>query len=88
MFSSNDNSDNSRDHVSLLENFDELDDVPTTSKTKTKQKQNKNKTKTIEYRPEIDGLRCLAVVPVILYHYHFDILPGGFCGVDVFFVIS
>jgi peptidoglycan/LPS O-acetylase OafA/YrhL len=41
----------------------------------------------IRYRPEIDGLRALAVVPVLFYHYHLGI-PGGFAGVDVFFVIS
>jgi len=41
----------------------------------------------IRYRPEIDGLRALAVVPVLFYHYHLG-MPGGFVGVDVFFVIS
>jgi peptidoglycan/LPS O-acetylase OafA/YrhL len=40
------------------------------------------------YRPEIDGLRALAVVAVILNHFDKNILPGGFLGVDVFFVIS
>ncbi|MDG2381615.1 MAG: acyltransferase family protein [Pirellulaceae bacterium] len=39
------------------------------------------------YRPEIDGLRALAIVPVVMFHLELG-LPGGFIGVDVFFVIS
>jgi peptidoglycan/LPS O-acetylase OafA/YrhL len=42
----------------------------------------------IKYRPEIDGLRAVAVVPVILFHGGFHGFGGGFVGVDVFFVIS
>lgn len=40
------------------------------------------------YRPEIDGLRALAVIPVILFHAGFTAFNGGYVGVDVFFVIS
>ncbi len=41
-----------------------------------------------KYRPEIDGLRALAVIPVILFHAGFSLFSGGFIGVDIFFVIS
>jgi peptidoglycan/LPS O-acetylase OafA/YrhL len=41
-----------------------------------------------EYRPDVDGLRAIAVSAVIAYHFHNEILPGGFLGVDMFFVIS
>jgi peptidoglycan/LPS O-acetylase OafA/YrhL len=44
--------------------------------------------KSLTYRPEIDGLRALAVVPVILFHLGLPWLSGGFLGVDIFFVIS
>ncbi|MDA9745947.1 acyltransferase [Prochlorococcus sp. AH-736-K20] len=40
------------------------------------------------YRPEIDGLRAFAVVTVIINHFNKDILPSGYLGVDIFFVIS
>ncbi len=43
---------------------------------------------TIAYRSEIDGLRAVAVIAVVLYHFGVSALSGGFIGVDVFFVIS
>lgn len=42
----------------------------------------------MRYRAEIDGLRAVAVIPVMLFHAGFDAFSGGYVGVDVFFVIS
>lgn len=42
----------------------------------------------MKYRREIDGLRALAVLPVMLFHAGFETFRGGFVGVDIFFVIS
>ncbi len=44
--------------------------------------------KSASYRPEIDGLRAIAVIAVIVNHINGSYLPGGFLGVDIFFVIS
>ena len=49
--------------------------------------------KTISYRPEIDGLRAIAVISVVFYHAELNLFDqhlfkGGFLGVDIFFVIS
>jgi peptidoglycan/LPS O-acetylase OafA/YrhL len=41
-----------------------------------------------KYRPEIDGLRAFAVIVVIINHFSEDLLPSGYLGVDIFFVIS
>ena len=43
---------------------------------------------TLKYRSDIDGLRALAVLPVVIYHVDPSVLPGGVLGVDIFFVIS
>ena len=42
----------------------------------------------LKHRREIDGLRALAILPVLLFHAGFKSVPGGFFGVDIFFVIS
>lgn len=41
-----------------------------------------------KYRRDIDGLRAVAVVPIVLFHVGYKWIPGGFVGVDIFFVIS
>ena len=42
----------------------------------------------MKYRPEVDGLRALAVLLVIFFHTGLDLFRGGFVGVDIFLVIS
>ena len=44
--------------------------------------------KKFEYRPHIDGLRAVSVLAILLFHINPRVLPGGYLGVDVFFVIS
>ena len=52
-----------------------------------------SKTIKIKYRPEIDSLRAISVIAVIIYHakvnfFGYQLFPGGYLGVDIFFVIS
>lgn len=47
-----------------------------------------NQTAGLKYRPDIDGLRAVAILSVLVFHLRPWRLPGGFVGVDVFFVIS
>ncbi|WP_157473203.1 acyltransferase family protein [Lentisphaera araneosa] len=42
----------------------------------------------MKYRPEIDGLRAIAVIPVLIFHLSSSLFPSGFIGVDIFFAIS
>lgn len=42
----------------------------------------------MNYRREIDGLRAVAILPVVFFHAGFSAFAGGFVGVDVFFVVS
>ena len=42
----------------------------------------------LEYRPDVDGLRAIAIIFVVLFHAYPNDIPGGYVGVDIFFVIS
>ena len=42
----------------------------------------------MKYRAEIDGLRAIAIIPVLIYHLNNSIMPYGYIGVDIFFLIS
>jgi peptidoglycan/LPS O-acetylase OafA/YrhL len=61
---------------------------PATRTGKAKQSDNKGGHFKMGYRPDIDGMRGIAVLVVIINHFNEKILPGGYLGVDIFFVIS
>lgn len=42
----------------------------------------------MQFRKDINGLRAFTVISVVLFHFFPSLIPGGFIGVDVFFVIS
>lgn len=49
---------------------------------------NNNQVSHTNYRPDIQGLRAIAVLAVMIFHGNKEWLPAGFLGVDIFFVIS
>ncbi len=49
---------------------------------------NPNISSSVQYRPDVDGLRAIAVLAVILYHANLALFSGGYVGVDIFFIIS
>jgi peptidoglycan/LPS O-acetylase OafA/YrhL len=61
---------------------------PAASIGKANEKENKGGQFKMGYRPDIDGMRGIAVLAVIINHFNEEILPGGYLGVDIFFVIS
>ena len=60
----------------------------TTQSFQGRESQGHSSLASLKYRRDVDGLRAIAVVSVVLFHVFPSWLPGGFVGVDVFFVIS
>lgn len=54
----------------------------------TPEKVTLGKDETLSYRPDVDGLRALAIIAAVAFHLSPKNVPGGYIGVDVFFVIS
>jgi peptidoglycan/LPS O-acetylase OafA/YrhL len=63
-------------------------DAPTRAAPRSRRPGSSSEISRVPYLPGLDGMRALAVVAVIVYHANSDWLPGGFLGVEVFFVIS
>jgi peptidoglycan/LPS O-acetylase OafA/YrhL len=62
--------------------------LPTTDRSIPTERRGQPPGSTMGYRPALDGVRAIAVVAVVLFHFEFDWIPGGFLGVDIFFVVS
>jgi peptidoglycan/LPS O-acetylase OafA/YrhL len=56
--------------------------------TSTSERRDRSPGPTMGYRPALDGVRAIAVAAVVLFHFEFAWIPGGFLGVDIFFVVS
>lgn len=74
----------SKDDASELD----VDGIQGASSVVTKSSTTPKQAHSGDYRADVDGLRAVAVIAVIIYHMHKPWLPGGFIGVDIFFVIS
>ena len=76
------------EHISLKTEDDRAVVVPQIAKAELYEQGNAELLVISQHRADIDGLRALAVVAVVIYHLDEAWLPGGFVGVDIFFVIS